>query len=129
MTIPSVGTFPVGDGEFTFTLGNAAIGSLHPVFAGTDWTLFTADFTLAAPGDYQLGLRNTLSSPYFINYDAFAIQPVPEPSTIALGLLGALGIAIAGRGRLFGDATKARRTCFFYGFDAAFVMRHGKSAS
>ena len=27
------------------------------------------------------------------NYDAFALQPVPEPSTVVLGLVGVLGIA------------------------------------
>ena len=94
VTIPSVGTFALGDGEFTLTLGGAAIGSLHTVPAGANWSLFSADFNIATPGNYQLGVRNTVPSPYFINYDAFALQPVPEPSTIALGLLGALGAVI-----------------------------------
>jgi len=94
VTIPSVGTFALGSGEFTFTLANAAIGNLHTVPAGSGWSLFTADFTIGAPGDYQLGVRNTASAPYFINYDAFAIEPVPEPSPVALGLLGAVCVAI-----------------------------------
>ena len=28
-----------------------------------------------------------------VNYDSFALQPVPEPSTVVLGLVGVLGIA------------------------------------
>jgi hypothetical protein len=100
LTIPAVGTLTLGGGEFTFTLGNAAIGSLHPVTAGTSWGLFTADFTIAAPGAYQLGIRNTLPAPYFINYDAFTLQPVPEPSTMALALVGALGVAVCWRRRI-----------------------------
>lgn len=93
VTIPSVGTFTLGNGEFTFTLGAAAIGSLHSVTAGSTWSLFTVDFTIAAPGSYQLGVRNTAASPYFINYDAFALQPVPEPPVMALGVLGAVCLA------------------------------------
>src|SRR5580765_4365267 len=34
LTIPSVGTLTLGSGEFTFTLGTAAIGGLHDVPAG-----------------------------------------------------------------------------------------------
>jgi len=105
LTIPSLGTFTLESGEFTFTLGNAAIGSVHPVPAGTSWSLFTADITIPAPGNYLLGIRNTLSAPYFINYDAFAIEPVPEPSAIALLLVGALGAAFCWsrrKKRLFG---------------------------
>jgi len=81
----------LGNGEFTFTLGNLAIGSAHVVTAGNSWTLFEADFSIAAPGTFQLGIRNTLASPYFINYDAFAIQPVPEPSTLVLALAAIVG--------------------------------------
>jgi len=96
VTIPSVVTIALGDGEFTFTLAGVAIGSAHAVPAGTGWSLFTADFTVSKSGTVQLGVRNTAASPYFINYDAFNIQPVPEPSAIALGLLGAVGLALGG---------------------------------
>src|SRR4051812_47903330 len=92
LTIPGVGTYALGAGEFTFTLANATIGSLHTVPAGSGWSLFTADFTVSAPGSYQLGVKNTAAATYFINYDNFAIQPVPEPSTIALGFLSAAGL-------------------------------------
>ena len=97
VTIPSAGTFQLGDGHFTFTIGNTAMGSPHTVTAGSSWSLFTADFAIAAPGSYLLGVRNTSASPYFINYDAFAVQPVPEPATVALGLLGVLSLAVSGR--------------------------------
>jgi hypothetical protein len=95
VTIPSVGTFALGNGEFTFTLGNTAIGNLHSVSAGSSWSLFTADFTISTPGNYQLGVRNTAGAPYFINYDAFTVVPVPEPTF--LGLSVALGIVIGAR--------------------------------
>jgi hypothetical protein len=90
LTIPSAGTFTLGNGEFAFTLDNVAIGTVQVVPVGSSWGLFSADFTVPAPGDYRLGIRNTLAAPYFINYDGFAIQPVPEPSTMALGFLGVL---------------------------------------
>jgi len=80
VTIPPTGTSTLGDGEFTFTLGNAAIGTPHTIAPGTDWSLFTADFTIPTPGNYQVGIRNNTTAPYFINYDAFEIQPVPEPA-------------------------------------------------
>jgi uncharacterized protein YaiE (UPF0345 family) len=94
VTIPSVGTFTLGNGEFGLTLANVVIGSVHTVAAGSDWSLFTADFTVASPGNYQLGIRNTLAASYFINYDAFDVEPVPEPSAVIFGLLGALGVAL-----------------------------------
>ena len=98
VTIPSVGTFSLGNGEFSFTLANTAIGSLHPVLAGASWSPFAADFTVNSAGNYLLGIRNSsLSSPYFINYDAFSIQPIPEPSTLALGFLGLLGAGLIQR--------------------------------
>lgn len=93
LIIPTVGTLTLGNGQFTFTLGNSAIGNVNTVTAGTSWNLYTADFTIATPGSYQLGVRNSASSPYFINYDAFAIQPVPEPQV--WGLIAVLGAVIA----------------------------------
>jgi hypothetical protein len=99
VTIPAVGTFTLVNGEFGLTLANVVIGSTHTVAAGSDWSLFTADLTVASPGNYQLGIRNTLVASYFINYDAFAIQQVPEPATVALGLLGGLAVALCRRRR------------------------------
>lgn len=92
ITLPSAGggTFPLVSSEFTFTLGGASIGNLNAIDPGSSWTLFSADFSISAPGDYQLGIRNTKIAPYFINYDNFAVQPVPEPSVVALVLLGGL---------------------------------------
>jgi MYXO-CTERM domain-containing protein len=66
--------------------------------AGASWSPFAADFTVNSAGSYLLGIRNSsLSSPYFINYEAFSIQPIPEPSTLALGLLGLLGAGLIQR--------------------------------
>src|SRR6185295_16762179 len=49
VTIPSVGSFALGNGEFTFTLGASAIGSPQTVVAGSTWSLFTVDFSIATP--------------------------------------------------------------------------------
>jgi len=88
LTIPSVGTLPLGDGEFTFALANSDIGSLHTVSAGSSWALYSAVFSIGSPGSYALGVQNTAIAPYFINYDSFSIQSVPEPSTIVLLVTG-----------------------------------------
>jgi hypothetical protein len=95
VTIPGVGAFTLGNGDFTFTLGNAAIGTPYTMTPGTDWSLFSADFTIPAPGNYQIGVRNNTVSSYFINYDAFQIQAVPEPKAWQLAF--ALGAALVGR--------------------------------
>jgi hypothetical protein len=92
LTIPSVGTWSVGDGEFTFTLGNSDIGSLHAVPAGSSWALYSAAFTIDSPGNYALGVRNTETTPCFVNYDSFSLQSVPEPSTIVLLAAGAASL-------------------------------------
>ncbi len=88
LTIPTVGTFTLGSGQFSFTLGNSAIGAVNSVAAGSSWSLYSAVFSIPAPGAYDLGVRNTLAAAYFINYDAFQIQSVPEPRSTALILLG-----------------------------------------
>jgi len=95
VTVPPTGSSTLTDGVFTFTLGNAAIGTPNTMTPGTDWRLFTADFTIPAPGSYQIGIRNNTAAPYFINYDAFEIQPVPEPAVWQLALVA--GTALVGR--------------------------------
>jgi hypothetical protein len=94
LTIPSVGTFVLDDGEFTFLLNNAAIGSVQTVPAGSGWSLFSADFTVAAPGDFQVGVRNTKVGSYFVNYDAFALEPIPEPTVLRLFLMLGVGVMV-----------------------------------
>jgi hypothetical protein len=94
VTIPSVGTLQLVDGEFTFALGGSAIGNVNTVPKGSSWTSYSAMFAIGKPGDYVLGVQNTKSAPYFINYDAFAIQSVPEPTTFHLLLI--LGVLAAG---------------------------------
>src|SRR4051812_31302220 len=81
VTIPNVGTFALTSGQFTFTLGNTPIGTVNTVAPGSSWSLYSAMFNIPAPGSYDLGLRNTLADTYFINYDAFQIQSVPEPGS------------------------------------------------
>ncbi len=96
LTIPTVGTFTLVDSEFTLTLNNVAIGSLHTVPLGSGWAQYEAVFTLALPGTYALGIRNTKAAAYFINYDAFGVEAVPEPAssqlllTFGLSLVGGL---------------------------------------
>jgi hypothetical protein len=90
LTIPGVGTSTLVDGEFAFTLGNSTIGATHVVDAGGAWQQYSATLNIPAPGSYQLGIRNTLAAAYFINYDAFSIRSVPEPSTLGLGVAAVL---------------------------------------
>ncbi len=84
VTIPSVGTLTLGEGEFTFLFDNMPVGSLQPVTAGAGWSSFSADFTVGAPGDYSVGVRNTRSASYFINFDVFSVDAVPEPTVLQL---------------------------------------------
>jgi hypothetical protein len=86
LTIPTVGTFTLQSGEFAFTLAGSDIGGINTVATGAGWSLFSADFVVANAGSYQLGIRNTKAAPYFINYDGFAIEPVPEPAAWHFGL-------------------------------------------
>lgn len=90
LTIPGVGNSTLVDGEFTFALGNAAVGATHVVDAGGAWERYSATLSIPAAGNYQLGIRNTLAAAYFINYDAFSIRSVPEPSTLGLGVVAVL---------------------------------------
>jgi hypothetical protein len=92
VTIPNVATLSLSSGEFVFTLANVSVGSPHTLSPGTAWTLFTDEFSIDTPGIYQLGISNTAIDPYFINYDAFTIQAVPEPSSILLAGLGILSV-------------------------------------
>ncbi len=94
VTIPSLGTLPLGSGEFTFLFNDTPIGSLHPVPDGSTWNVFSADFTVPTPGAYEVGVRNTRAAPYFINYDAFAVQPVPEPTVVQLSLAFGVGVIV-----------------------------------
>ena len=95
LTIPSVGTFTLESGEFTFLFSNTPIGSLHPVPDGSSWSVFSANFNVPTPGAYEVGVRNTRAAPYFINYDAFAVESVPEPTVLQLSLaLGVGGVLV-----------------------------------
>lgn len=95
LTIPTVGTSTMVDGEFSFVLGAANIGSLNTVVREAGWAEYSALFTIPSPGTYDLGVRNTKTAAYFINYDAFSIQAVPEPGLLPFVL--AFGAAIVGR--------------------------------
>jgi hypothetical protein len=92
VTIPSVGTLLLEDGEFAFTLDNVGIGSSHVVPKGSSWNSYSAVFNIDSPGNYKLGIRTSKSAPYFINFDSFAIQSVPEPSVFVLFGMGLLGL-------------------------------------
>ena len=92
VTIPPNGTLPLEDGEFTFTLGiTTDIGALQTVPKGSSWNLYSANFTLDTPGNYWLGIQNTKTLSYFINYDSFTVHSVPEPqifhSILIFGLI------------------------------------------
>ncbi len=84
-------------GQFEFTLDGAGIGSLVEIQPGAHWQQFDASFTIDTPGLHTVGVRNTRTAPYFINYDAFSL--VPEPSTGLLIMLGGGLVAIRRRRR------------------------------
>jgi hypothetical protein len=86
-------------GAFTFRLDNASIGSEFVLSPGTEWQKYSSQFTIPAPGSYTLGILNTLTAAYFINYDNFDIQAVPEPGSYSLVLLG-LALALGVRSQL-----------------------------
>ncbi|HBO42596.1 MAG TPA: hypothetical protein DD670_01405 [Planctomycetaceae bacterium] len=94
VTIPAVASLSLEDGEFTFTLQNNPIGETHTVVKGSSWSLCSAILTIDSPGDYTLGIQNTKWAPYFINYDALSVQPVPEPTVVVMLL--SLGMAVVG---------------------------------
>lgn len=86
-------TLTLQDGGFRFNI-NGLVGSEQAVEIGSGWVQYSTEFNVASAGDYTVGVRNTRTAPYFINYDAFAITPVPEPSLALWGLLG-LGLTYA----------------------------------
>jgi hypothetical protein len=94
VTIPPSAPFPLEDGEFLFTLGSMAIGSTNIVPKGSSWNLYSANFNIGQPGNYTLWVRNTKTASYFINYDAFAIEVVPEPTTLQLLLTAGALVAV-----------------------------------
>ena len=101
VTIPSVGTLTLGDGAFTFTLANHAIGDAHTVTEGSNWALYEADFSIEQPGSYLLGVQSRGEDSYFINYDAFALRSVPEPCTLSLlSICGVIAAAVTAARRL-----------------------------
>lgn len=91
VTIPSVGTLPLVDGEFTFTLESIPFSTPRIVPKGSSWSLYRVLLSIGEPAPYTIGIANTRTAAYFINYDSFSIQPVPEPSTMAV-----LAMALAG---------------------------------
>src|SRR4051812_8702378 len=99
VTIPTVGTFTLEDGEFDFTLAGVAFGGTQTVHTNSSWSLYQADFVIGKPGSYVLGIQNTKTAPYFINYDSFQIQPVPEPAVTMLVFGGIACLLINNAGR------------------------------
>jgi hypothetical protein len=78
-------TVPVSDGQFRFVL-DVPVGPTFTVPAGSDWTLYSTQVTVAAPGVYNVGVNNSLIATYFVNYDDFRITVVPEPAAAGMML-------------------------------------------
>lgn len=98
LTLPGIATVTLGDGEFRFTIDGFYLSPLHTVAAGSDWTRYGVEIQIEEPGDYTLGIANVKIAPYFINYDGFAITPVPEPATCGMAM-ALVGLALAGAHR------------------------------
>ena len=88
---------PLGNGEFRFEFGGGPVGPTWVVPVGSEWTRYATTVDVTQPGTYPVGIANTRVDVYFVDYDAFRIAAVPEPSAAALLLLTA-GCA-AGRRR------------------------------
>jgi len=89
---------PLERGEFSFQLGGQ-VGPTWVVPLNSDWTRYATTFDVPAPGAYPVGIANTRSAVYFVNYDDFRITPVPEPSAAALVMM-IVGCAASGHRRL-----------------------------
>lgn len=92
LTIPEVFVDRLLDtGGFQFVVDGTAIGDVNMLDPATPWTFYSTRFFVPSPGQFSVGVRNVVTAPYFINYDAFTLQTVPEPSgAMALGVLLAL---------------------------------------
>jgi hypothetical protein len=77
---------PLEAGEFGLQFAGAQVGPTWVVPAGSDWTRYATTVDVAQPGTYVVGVANTRSAVYFVNYDAFSVTPVPEPSAAGVAL-------------------------------------------
>jgi HpiC1 cyclase len=91
VTIPPQPPLALVNGAFQLLFGgqNSAAINMPP---GTDWQRRSATFTLASPGNVAVGVRNTVTASYFINYDAFSLTLVPEPTSFVLLAIGACAL-------------------------------------
>lgn len=96
ITIPDVlYNCPLTDGAFRFRFDHVNVGLVQTVSMNSDWTRYSTIVDVPAAGTYEVGVLNTATAPYFINYDAFAVQSIPEPATA--GTLLVLGFALLRR--------------------------------
>jgi hypothetical protein len=88
VTIPPIGTSQLVTGAFQLTFG-AQSGPIIEMPPGTDWLLSSATFVQSSAGSVAIGVRNSETAPYFVNYDAFTLELIPEPAAIMHFIIGA----------------------------------------
>ena len=102
VTIPgSNENLPLVDGTFRFWL-DRPVGPEWTVLAGSDWATYSTIVNVPAPGTYDVGVSNPVLDSYFINYDAFAVRAVPEPTAVA-GVAVVLSVLVTRRRAKPGD--------------------------
>lgn len=90
---PVSGPLTLVDGGFDFVLDGANVSLENVLSPGTDWTHYFATFSIDTEGVYEVGVRNTRTAVYFINYDGFGLVPGP-------GVAGVFGLGLVlGAGR------------------------------
>jgi hypothetical protein len=73
-------------GEFRFALGGAVTGPTFSPPLGAGWSQYSAVVRVKAAGNRLVGFHTTKTAPYFINFDAFSVTRVPEPSGVFLSI-------------------------------------------
>jgi hypothetical protein len=92
LTIPGVfANQPLTNGEFRFWFDGGFAGPTWTVPAGQDWAKYSVTISVAQSGAHAVGVGNTLTDRYFINYDAFQVEPIPEPTMAALQAMILMG--------------------------------------
>ncbi len=89
------GTHQLTTGDFRFAVGGVVRGPTFTPLLDSDWARYSTVVSIPAAGSRLVGFHTTKTDSYFINFDAFSVTPVPEPSGMALVCcVAAAGLAV-----------------------------------